>query len=50
MYDDNEGEGQEINSVPDKFGRYVNIHRQVTPRNDGTLENDTMYTAHMFTG
>ena len=38
-------EYQDINSVPDKFGRHVDISRQVTPRNDGTLNNDTMYLA-----
>ena len=49
MYDDNSGENLSIESIPDKFGRYINISRQVTPRPGATLANDTLYTAFLHT-
>ena len=36
-------ENTEIESVPDQFGRKVIIRRQVYPKHNGTLNNDTIY-------
>jgi hypothetical protein len=43
MFDNNEY--VDLESRPDKFGRYVSMSRQVSPRNDGTFNNDTTYYA-----
>jgi len=41
----NDSEFLDVQSDPDKYGRFINISRMVTPKYDGTFDNDTSYTA-----
>ena len=36
-----------VKSDPDQYGRYVNIERMVTPRYNGTFDNDTSYASYI---
>ena len=43
-------QSETFSSVPDKFGRHIEITRTISPRQDGTFNNDTTYVAQSMNG
>ena len=43
-------QSETFSSVPDKFGRRVEVTRTISPRQDGTFNNDTTYLAQSING